>query len=501
MRAFLCFRLWCASLLPIPEIASEYQCQQKVKAVYQPVDLFMERAVRECKSPSTYSEGEADDHGEIVMEMSEELKSSRSVKRAKISKLKWYKLYKTYFAPGIQRGMGLDTYEPSTAIHLARASNIKGTLQAEDAKVLGSFSKSMGCWSSHVACELHGGMLRVTALAVDVKNLRQLEMLAGLTELQALALNLPSTLQLTTKVLQTLHWPQLRIMELTAPGPIDQMREQLFGSVLGRHLKLQVLTIGPGKYWEFDFSLSSYCNCQDLRHIRVPDMNIHEIPECFSQLRKLSFAYLPCNYLQGAPQALKSLPELGTIVAFRQGEYTPCHLQEKPQHKNLQNHKELQETHGKCKLVWETALGDDGDDNPRVLCPWVSIQGTLQDWLDLNLTKLEKLWLDGNFISGSIPETLPKSMPKLRSLDLYTNELSGAIPSSLAEQHFDKLQLHNNRLSGEVPMGLFQRSCCYFNIAANPDLTGCVPRGTFKDKAWARGIPGTKVTACKAGEL
>merc|ERR1711998_84946 len=104
----------------------------------------------------------------------------------------------------------------------------------------------------------------------------------------------------------------------------------------------------------------------------------------------------------------------------------------------------LRKEHGNCKLVWETAMGDDGDDNPRVLCPWVSLRGTLQDWLDLRWTKLEKLWLDGNFISSSIPANLPEIWPNLKSLDLHANELVGKIPSSFANVRFDKLQLQAN---------------------------------------------------------
>lgn len=298
-----------------------------------------------------------------------------------------------------------------------------------------------------------------------------------------------------------IHWPRLEVLEIYPHevAPWRQLAEHLFSRLVGRHDSLRSVSIMPGKYHEFDFNLSAYCDLTELRQLLLPDMNIHTIPPCFGRLQKLRSLYFPCNYLQEAPSALAMLPELRAFVAFRQGEYTPCHMRP-PRPQNLHDLEELKQRFGDCKLVFETSIGDDGDDNPRILCPWVSVGGTLQDWLDLKWVKLEKLWLDGNFIRGSIPVSIPQVWPNLRSLDLYANELTGSIPASLGQLQFDKLQLQQNNLSGRVPPEILAMGCCYFNIAANPNLTGCFPSGSLDGarvrEHYGQGIPGTQVGVC-----
>mmetsp|Transcript_47189 Transcript_47189/g.95253 ORF Transcript_47189/g.95253 Transcript_47189/m.95253 type:complete len:253 (-) Transcript_47189:125-883(-) len=246
-----------------------------------------------------------------------------------------------------------------------------------------------------------------------------------------------------------------------------------------------------------------------MRSLMLPNMNIHEIPECFQNLRELRYLYLSGNYLTAAPQALRGLPELRGFVAFRQGEYTTCHLSRSPVPSNLKERSRLKEVYGDCKLIWETKVGldhpsfesseDDDKDNPRVVCPWVSLRGSMQDWLDLRWPKIEKVWLDGNFISGAIPEDLPQAWPHLRSLDLYNNNLTGHIPHSLAERPWVQLQLQDNKLSGPVPAALFRSGSCNFNIAFNDNLTGCIPRDAYREPEGHDGFVRTKVRQCQSG--
>ena len=125
--------------------------------------------------------------------------------------------------------------------------------------------------------------------------------------------------------------------------------------------------------------------------------------------------------------------------------------------------------------IWETKTGQDGDDNPRVVCRSLSMQGTLDDFLALGLPKLEKLWVDGNFLSGTLPASLPEAWPSLVSLDLYANRFTGSVPSSWASLHWQKLQLNDNLLSGQLPSVFWRAGICHFSIAVNSELGGCIP--------------------------
>lgn len=263
--------------------------------------------------------------------------------------------------------------------------------------------------------------------------------------------------------------------------------ERLLGEVIGRHTELRVLDVVPGKYTQFRFGLESYCALTELRELNLPDMNIRSVPACFSGMRELRNVNLACNYLTEPPYALAGLPQLRSFIAFRQGEWTPCHLE--PGGRPAA----LRDASG-CKPVWESKTGQDGDDNPRVLCPSLSLHGSLGDFAGLGWPRLEKLWLDGNFLAGEIPERLPEVWPQLTSLDVYSNNLTGSIPASLAELQLHKLQLQDNQLSGKVPAGLFAQPICALNLAANAGLTGCFRAGALPPHV--RGIAGTGIVSC-----
>ena len=149
--------------------------------------------------------------------------------------------------------------------------------------------------------------------------------------------------------------------------------------------------------------------------------------------------------------------------------------------------------------IWETKTGQDGDDNPRVVCRSLSMQGTLDDFLALGWPKIEKLWVDGNFLSGTLPASLPEAWPSLVSLDLYSNRFTGSIPSSWTSLHWQKLQLNDNLLSGDLPSTFWKSGTCHFSIAANPELGGCIP-ATMSKRVKAldakKQIAGTKMRFC-----
>lgn len=334
--------------------------------------------------------------------------------------------------------------------------------------------------------------------------------LAQLSALRGLSVSIGrhTRVPATDDELERLHWPELEALSFHINDHVDTSRERFLNKVLGAQTTLRALHVQPSKYDDFQFDLASLCGLVEMQILQLADMNIHYVPDCFSRFTNLRYLYLPCNYLTEAPKALTGLPELVAVVAFRQGEYTPCHLKSRGNHqvpRDLRDRQVLQQTYGTCKSIWESKAGLDrpfrpgGGDNARVICPWVAIRGSIKDWLDLGWPKIQKLWLDGNFISGKLPEDLPTVWPHMQSLDLYNNELEGSIPASWAALRWDKLQLHDNHLSGPVPPELFGTRCCWFNIAWNRNLSGCVPPGTMKQPK-LRGLVGTQLQICSPSD-
>ncbi|KAL4196312.1 hypothetical protein AMTRI_Chr04g245620 [Amborella trichopoda] len=77
--------------------------------------------------------------------------------------------------------------------------------------------------------------------------------------------------------------------------------------------------------------------------------------------------------------------------------------------------------------------------------------GGLTFLVELRLSRLNVLQLDGNQLSGSIPESLG-SLLSLEWLDLGENKLEGSIPSTLINLScLNVLQLYGNQLSGSIP--------------------------------------------------
>merc|ERR1712187_139114 len=101
------------------------------------------------------------------------------------------------------------------------------------------------------------------------------------------------------------------------------------------------------------------------------------------------------------PVALKGLQSLRSFVAFRQSEMIPCALEE------------LASDIDKCKPSWETFCGskegglrdstadwEDFQEGPSFLCPDHSYGFPFSEIVDLGWTHVQKVWLDGNFLTG-----------------------------------------------------------------------------------------------------
>ena len=92
-------------------------------------------------------------------------------------------------------------------------------------------------------------------------------------------------------------------------------------------------------------------------------------------------------------------------------------------------------------------------------------------------SKLERFWLDANWMRGSIPSQIAEKWPNLRSLDLYDNELVGNLPPQLGLlTNLQKLQLHANQFSGIVPFrALFALpELTTLSVHDNAGLAGCI---------------------------
>ncbi|KAF3591219.1 hypothetical protein DY000_02025210 [Brassica cretica] len=105
--------------------------------------------------------------------------------------------------------------------------------------------------------------------------------------------------------------------------------------------------------------------------------------------------------------------------------------------------------------------------------PSQDLSGTLSSSIS-NLTYLQTVLLQNNYITGHIPPEIGKLM-KLKTLDLSTNNFTGQIPSTLsASTNLQYLDLSYNNLSGPVPRSHAKT----FNVMGNPKIC---PTGTEKD--------------------
>eukprot|EP00931_Biecheleriopsis_adriatica_P076264 TRINITY_DN49996_c0_g1_i1.p1 TRINITY_DN49996_c0_g1~~TRINITY_DN49996_c0_g1_i1.p1 ORF type:complete len:477 (+),score=116.50 TRINITY_DN49996_c0_g1_i1:29-1432(+) len=253
------------------------------------------------------------------------------------------------------------------------------------------------------------------------------------------------------------------------------------------------------KHWT-KVNLAHFCGL-DLLHFTgfVIDVDGSAIPECWSKMKNLRSFYCSNCMMSSVPTALKGLQSLRSFVAFRQSEMVPCKVK-------------TAKDPAACKASWETrhgfkegglreSSGEWGDfqEGPSFLCPESSFSFPFQEIVELGWSNVQKVWLDGNFLTGPIPENIAEMWPQLRSLDLYDNNLQGPIPQSLGQLPFVKLQLHDNNFSGTLPesvMSLAGRPQIVLGLSGNPHLQGCAPAAG----EWQRGVPGTRITPCR-GEL
>lgn len=225
--------------------------------------------------------------------------------------------------------------------------------------------------------------------------------------------------------------------------------------------------------------LSKLCGL-DLEYFRGDVLNVGHIPDCWSSMTNLQNFYCTSCMMTSPPTAFAGFRSLKSFVAFGQSEFSPCVM------------KELSKDPDRCRVTWETKnLFETGSEGPRFSCPEFSYAFPFAEFVRLGWSSIEKLWLDGNFITGTIPENLPEVWPSLQSLDLYDNMMEGAIPESLARLDLVKFQLQGNNFSGTLPPSLAAKLTLEthaWNVAANPELQGCLE---------THAVAGTKITKCR----
>ncbi|ESQ32934.1 hypothetical protein EUTSA_v10003811mg [Eutrema salsugineum] len=111
--------------------------------------------------------------------------------------------------------------------------------------------------------------------------------------------------------------------------------------------------------------------------------------------------------------------------------------------------------------------------------PSQSLSGTLASSIG-NLTYLQTVLLQNNYITGHIPPEIGKLM-KLKTLDLSTNKFSGQIPFTLSHStNLQYLRVNNNSLTGTIPSTLANMTQLTFLDLSYNNLSGPVPRSLAK---------------------
>ncbi|KAG5394942.1 hypothetical protein IGI04_024905 [Brassica rapa subsp. trilocularis] len=111
--------------------------------------------------------------------------------------------------------------------------------------------------------------------------------------------------------------------------------------------------------------------------------------------------------------------------------------------------------------------------------PSQDLSGTLSSSIG-NLTYLQTVLLQNNYITGHIPPEIGKLM-KLKTLDLSTNNFTGQIPSTLsASTNLQYLRMNHNSLTGTIPSSLANMTQLTFLDLSYNNLSGPVPRSHAK---------------------
>ncbi|KAH9610056.1 hypothetical protein KSS87_009938 [Heliosperma pusillum] len=197
---------------------------------------------------------------------------------------------------------------------------------------------------------------------------------------------------------------------------------------------------------DFPMSITNLTNLEVINFNMNPELNLWELTEEITKLKRLKSLILSTSMLQG-----KILPSLGNMTSLVDLELSGNYLrgQIPPELGNLRN----------LKLL---------------MLYYNELTGTIPDELG-NLTELTDLDMSVNRLTGSIPDSLCR-LPNLRGLQLYNNSLMGQIPSSLGDStSLSFFSVYDNFLTGEVPKNLGKSSNMILLDLSENRLTGNLP--------------------------
>ncbi|KAM7264274.1 hypothetical protein ACFE04_001957 [Oxalis oulophora] len=128
------------------------------------------------------------------------------------------------------------------------------------------------------------------------------------------------------------------------------------------------------------------------------------------------------------------------------------------------------------------------------------LTGTIPAELIGNLGSLLELGLSGNQLSGPIPTTIG-NLVRVTKIDFNGNKFSRSIPTTIGKlAQIQRLYLYNNKLSGELPSTIGQLTTLNELVISNNQINGAIPTTisklinfSFSDNP---GLCGSPLPAC-----